>query len=122
MKRRNFLPVVFIVTLLLLGSGRSWGHAVVVESTPKMDGVITGPTLQIKLRFNSRIDGKRSKLTLITANGVSRAIQLAHQVAPDSLLADVSHLHPGKYRLHWQVLAGDGHITQGDIPFSVVNP
>jgi hypothetical protein len=28
-------------------------------------------------------------------------------------------LAPGRYRLHWQTLSPDGHITQGDIPFAV---
>jgi methionine-rich copper-binding protein CopC len=121
MKRSNFLPVLFIVTLLL-GSSRLWGHAVVVESTPKMNGIVNGPTLQIKLRFNARVDGKRSKVAVVDQNGVSRPIHLAQQVSPDSLLANISGLQSGKYQLHWQVLASDGHITQGDIPFSVVNP
>ena len=26
---------------------------------------------------------------------------------------------PGDYVLHWQVLATDGHITRGDVPFTV---
>lgn len=122
MKRRNFLPLVFTGTLLLLGSGRLWGHAVVVESTPKVNDVVSGTTLQIKVRFNVRVDGKRSKLTVVDQVGVSRPIHLAQQASPDSLLANISGLHSGKYQLHWQVLASDGHITQGDIPFSVVNP
>lgn len=122
MKGRSFLPVVFVVTLLLLDASRLWGHAIVVESTPKANDIVNGPTLQIKLRFNARIDGKRSKLTIVDQQGVSRPIHLAQQVSPDSLLASISDLHSGKYQLHWQVLADDGHITQGDIPFSVVNP
>jgi methionine-rich copper-binding protein CopC len=28
-------------------------------------------------------------------------------------------LSPGKYAIHWQVLAVDGHITRGQIPFEV---
>jgi methionine-rich copper-binding protein CopC len=28
-------------------------------------------------------------------------------------------LLPGEYRLRWQVLASDGHITRGEIPFAV---
>lgn len=120
MKRCNFLPAVLVV-IMLLGSGRLWGHAVVVESTPKMNAIINGPTLQIKLRFNARVDGKRSKLTVVDQNGVSHSVHLAQQVSPDSLLANISDLQSGKYQLHWQVLASDGHITQGEIPFSVVN-
>jgi methionine-rich copper-binding protein CopC len=28
-------------------------------------------------------------------------------------------LAAGAYRLRWQVLASDGHITRGEIPFTV---
>jgi methionine-rich copper-binding protein CopC len=110
---------------LLLGvlgllAGAAWAHAIIVDSTPKMHDVITGPVLEIKLRFNVRIDGGRSKLTLIQPNGTTRAVELPQQLSPDSLAATVPELSPGSYRLHWQVLASDGHITQGDIPFSVV--
>jgi hypothetical protein len=111
-----------IAAILLASPDRAWAHAVIVDSTPAANGVVAGPELEIKLRFNARIDGGRSKLTLISPDGSSRVITLAQQTSPDLLLANATHLVPGKYQLHWQVLAGDGHITQGNIPFSVVNP
>jgi len=37
----------------------------------------------------------------------------------DHLVGEADALAPGDYVLHWQVLAVDGHITRGDIPFSV---
>lgn len=122
MKQPTSSRAVSIAFVLLLGSARLWGHAVIVESTPKANDVISGPTLQIKVRFNARIDSKRSKLTLMAPDGALRAIPLAQQVSADSLMANVSNLQSGKYQLHWQVLASDGHISQGDISFSVVNP
>jgi copper resistance protein C len=109
-----------LLGMLGLFAGAAWAHAIIVESTPKMNDVITGPILEIKLRFNVRIDGGRSKLTLVRSDGTSRAVELPEQLSPDSLAATVPALSPGSYRLHWQVLANDGHITQGDIPFSVV--
>lgn len=105
---------------LWLFTGQAWAHAIIVESTPKRNGVVTGSVLEIKLRFNVRIDGGRSKLTLTLPDGTAHAIEPRHQPSPDSLSATVPKLLPGNYQLHWQVLASDGHITQGDIPFSVV--
>jgi methionine-rich copper-binding protein CopC len=35
------------------------------------------------------------------------------------LTARIAGIQPGSYRLRWQVLALDGHITRGDIPFTV---
>ncbi len=109
-----------LLGVLCLLAGSAWAHAIIVESTPTINGVVTGPVVEIRLRFNVRIDGGRSKLTLTLPDGTSRAVELPKQPSPDSLSATVPKLLPGTYQLHWQVLANDGHITQGDIPFSVV--
>jgi copper resistance protein C len=101
-------------------AGQAWAHAIIVESTPKVNDIVTGPVLEIRLRFNVRIDGARSHLTLILPDGTSRAVESPQQPSPDSLSATVPKLLPGNYQLHWQVLANDGHITQGDIPFTLV--
>jgi methionine-rich copper-binding protein CopC len=42
---------------------------------------------------------------------------MSSATGPDSLAAEIEGLVPGRYRLRWQVLAVDGHITRGDIPF-----
>jgi methionine-rich copper-binding protein CopC len=109
----------FLTGLLCLLSGLAGAHAIIVESTPTVNEVISGPVLEIKLRFNVRIDGGRSKLTLMFPDGTVHAVDLPRQSSPDSLSATLSQLVPGSYKLHWQVLASDGHITQGDIPFRV---
>jgi methionine-rich copper-binding protein CopC len=100
----------------------AWAHAIVLESSPQTNGVVKGPVVAVKLRFNVRIDGPRSRLALVKPDGSSHALDVLQQPSPDSLAATLSGLLPGKYQLHWQVLAGDGHITQGDIPFTVTAP
>jgi methionine-rich copper-binding protein CopC len=35
-------------------------------------------------------------------------------------LSTAADLAPGQYTLRWQALALDGHITRGDLPFTVV--
>jgi copper resistance protein C len=110
---------IFLLAAVWLLAGQAWAHAIIVESTPKVNGVVTGPVLEIKLRFNVRIDGARSQLTLVLPDGTSRAVEFPQQLSPDSLSATVPKILPGTYQLHWQVLASDGHITQGDIPFTV---
>jgi len=121
MRRSSSLQLrgLLLVGVLCFVSGLIWAHAIIVESRPGINDVITGPILEIKLRFNVRIDGARSRLTLILPDGTSRPVDLPQQVSPDSISATVPQIVPGSYHLHWQVLAGDGHITQGDIPFSV---
>ncbi len=58
-------------------------------------------------------------MLLSTADGQSKPLTLDKQAAPDTLTAKVAGLTAGKYAIHWQVLATDGHITRGQIPFSV---
>jgi len=74
------------------------------------------------LRFNVRIDAARSRLTLIDADGASQTLEIERQEGPDTLSAEAKGLRPGTYRLRWQVLASDGHITRGEIPFTVAKP
>ena len=45
-------------------------------------------------------------------------LQLAPDTPPDVLRASAD-LKPGSYAVRWQVLAVDGHITRGDVPFVV---
>ena len=122
--RSSSLPlrVLLLAITLSVGLVVAWAHAIVVESSPRANGLVKGPMVQVKLRFNVRIDGPRSQLSLVGPNGNSRALDALQQPSPDSLAATLSGLLPGKYQLHWQVLANDGHITRGDIPFTVTGP
>jgi methionine-rich copper-binding protein CopC len=94
-------------------------HAVLLESTPALKSTVSGPDVPIKLRFNVRIDALRSRLTLIHPDGSAQALEISKQTPADTLSAEASGLAAGTYRLRWQVLASDGHITRGEIPFTV---
>ena len=41
---------------------------------------------------------------------------------PDMLETTANLETPGAYVVRWQVLAVDGHITRGDVPFTVTGP
>jgi methionine-rich copper-binding protein CopC len=97
-------------------------HAIIVDSSPAIDASVKGPNVPITLRFNSRIDRERSRLMLLDAKGSSSALLLGKAGQPDVLTATATGLAAGDYKLRWQVLAIDGHITRGDIPFHVTAP
>jgi len=107
-----------LVALLILVASAS-GHAVLLESSPALKGAVAGPDVSIKLRFNVRIDASRSRLTLVRPDGSTQPLEISKQSPADSLLANAAGLPPGAYVLRWQVLASDGHITRGEISFSV---
>ncbi|MBV8200512.1 MAG: copper resistance protein CopC, partial [Acidobacteria bacterium] len=46
-------------------------------------------------------------------------VTLEPQQAPQLLTAKLAGIAPGAYKLRWQVLAADGHITRGEVPFRV---
>lgn len=95
-------------------------HAIVVGSSPAPKTSVAGPDVALKLDFNSRIDKARSSFELVGPDGVATRVPVAQDGEPGVLEAKATGLVPGAWRLRWQVLSVDGHITRGDIPFNVV--
>ncbi len=94
-------------------------HAVLVSAVPEAGSILAGPAIAIQLRFNSRIDAKRSRLTLVYPDGQPSVLDISPSSSPDTLNAPAKGLTPGAYKLRWQVLAADGHITRGEVPFTI---
>ena len=94
-------------------------HAIILAAAPGPGEEVKGPDVPFALRFNSRIDRERSRLSLLRSSGKPEIVPLAAS-GPDTLAGKLQGLPPGSYRLRWQVLGVDGHITRGDIPFTVV--
>jgi copper resistance protein C len=97
-------------------------HALVTEAEPAAGAVLAaGPPQQVRLRFNSRIDRARSRLVLHGPDGGQTPLPLDSGNDPTLLEArtNVVPWAPGAWRLRWQVLALDGHITRGDVPFTL---
>jgi methionine-rich copper-binding protein CopC len=118
---RWFAGAIFLLlgVLLAIAPRVAFAHAVLVNSTPQKDAVVTGPDITISLKYNSRIDGARSTLSLLKPDGTVEKIGPPTQQAPDILSATGHGLTKGAYVLRWQVLASDGHITRGAVPFRV---
>lgn len=116
---KRVLFLFLAVAVSLLSASASLAHAVLVDSSPALKSSVSGPDVPLKLRFNVRIDAARSRLTLVDPDGTLQTIEIHGQDGPDTLAAEAKGLRPGAYRLRWQVLASDGHITRGEIPFTV---
>ena len=93
-------------------------HAILVDSTPEPLGHVAAGHIGVVFRYNSRIDSGRSRLALVSPDGTTKRLETVADPAPDLLRADLD-LQPGEYTLTWQVLAVDGHITRGRVPFTV---
>jgi copper resistance protein C len=112
----RFAPVFLC---LALWSGAARAHAIVLGSTPSPGQTLAAEELEIEIRFNSRIDVERSHLKLFGPDGSAVSLPADDASSADTLRARARALAPGAYRLHWQTLSPDGHITQGDIPFAL---
>ncbi len=99
-------------------------HAILLEGVPAIGSTVTGPHVALHLRYNSRIDKIRSRLLLLTKSPddptprTQTPVAIIQTPAEDKIDAELT-LEPGAYVIRWQVLAVDGHITRGDVPFTV---
>jgi len=107
----TFLPIVLATF--------AFAHAVLVKSSPPPDSTVKGPNVEISLKFNVRIDVARSRLELMLPGNTEKRLPVREGKAANIMLARATDLAPGKYKLVWQVLASDGHITRGETAFSV---
>jgi methionine-rich copper-binding protein CopC len=115
---RIFPGIVALAAFLAAGSLIE-GHAILKESSPAANATVVGPDLAITLKYNVRVDSARSKVQLSRPDETVTELPLQQQASPDTLSAKATGLTPGAYKLQWQVLAPDGHITRGVVPFAV---
>jgi methionine-rich copper-binding protein CopC len=98
------------------------GHAILKSSSPTNGGSVSSPDVPVKLTFNVRVDAARSKLLLLMPDASTVELPIIEWPSPDTLVSKLTGLKPGVYTIRWQVLAPDGHISRGEIPFTVKNP
>ncbi len=91
-------------------------HAILLEGSPALGQAVPAGHLVVMLRFNSRIDAARSRITLQHGE-TAEVLKIVPGETADKLVAEVM-LVPGAQVLRWQVLAVDGHITRGEIRFT----
>jgi hypothetical protein len=96
-------------------------HAILEESRPPIGGAVPAGKLVLWLRYNSRLDRARSRLTLTRPDHSQVVLPIDPDGPPDILTVHLD-LTPGAYSVRWQVLAIDGHITRGDVPFTLTAP
>lgn len=115
--KRIFLLAAFAVMATMIPR-IAFAHAHLLSSKPSANAVVHGPEVSIDLRYNSRVDPKGCVITLVLPGGQTRRLNLDRQSNETNLDAHVE-LKPGSYALRWQALSTDGHITRGEIPFTV---
>ena len=103
-------------------AGVASAHAILIDSKPQEAAEVAGPEVNVALEFNSRIDAARSSLQLAREGQDPHPLALRAAAAPNELDATASELAPGSYKLRWQVLSVDGHVSRGTVTFKVRAP
>jgi methionine-rich copper-binding protein CopC len=118
---RRFAMLAFATAITLVSMGTS-AHAILLDSTPKANGSLPAGHAALTLKYNSKIDQERSKLVLIGPDHRETPLHIVSDAHKPNELDSDADLKPGSYVIHWQALALDGHITRGDLPFTVTAP
>ena len=116
---RPFRLTGLVLLGLAVSPGAALAHAILIASTPVTGGTIAVGHQALDFRYNSKIDHRRSRLTLTAPDGTRSVLPISAASATNALDTEVE-LKPGAYTLRWQALALDGHITRGDVPFTAV--
>jgi copper resistance protein C len=115
------LTAVAVATAIVAGVAPACAHAVIVAASPTANEHVAPGKVPVHIEFNARIDKERSRLQVTDPAGAKADIQIDQAGEPNIVAGTTGDLAPGAYVLRWQVLAIDGHITRGDIPFVVGN-
>jgi methionine-rich copper-binding protein CopC len=110
------LRILLVLSFLAL---HAEAHAILKSSVPRAQQVVSGPDVTITLTFNSRIDAKRSRVVIVSTGTPEHTLSFGEQPSPDVMTTVVKGLRSGHYVIRWQVLAADGHISRGEIPFEI---
>jgi copper resistance protein C len=115
---------VVAAAVLASSPGEATAHALVLESVPAQGATLAAPPTHVFLRFNSKLEKRLSHVSLAPEKGkpVALPISVNGQDQPDRIDVPLAPLAPGAYVVRYKVLAVDGHITEGILRFSVLEP
>lgn len=109
-----------VLGAVLLAPALAETHAYLVRSNPTARAVITRSPPRVALWFNERLESRFSRLAVHDGEG-RRADLGDGRVGPDpkQLSIDIPPLAPGPYAVRYRVLSVDGHVVEGEFPFTV---
>ena len=116
--RKLSLGILAVCVILLLPR-LALAHAHLVSSTPAAGATVHAGNVAIELHFNSRVDAQHSTVGIEIAGGSGQAAIVHDTPSSETTLNAHATLPPGAYTIRWQALSTDGHITRGEIPFTV---
>jgi methionine-rich copper-binding protein CopC len=109
------------VALLGVGPPCGWAHAFPEHSEPRVGHTVEAAPSSVRVWFDGDIEPVFS--TMRVEDAEKRRVDKGDaQVDPqnDKLLeVSLPQLPPGAYQVFWNVVARDGHRTEGSFPFAI---
>ncbi len=122
--RCTYLRTVIATIFLGLFWGRPealWAHAFPDHSDPKVGTTISSPPTQVRIWFDGDLEPAFSTIMVHNMDGrmVSKGDGRVDPSDPTLLEVSLPKLSPGAYLVIWNVVARDGHRTQGQYTFTI---
>ncbi|MGG4392864.1 copper resistance protein CopC [Paenibacillus thiaminolyticus] len=112
------LGIAALLFSLLLHPLTAFAHANLASSKPLADAQLDTAPSEIRITFTEGIDAKLSSLTLWDEDGREIGGAVSGE-GDDTLVKSLPELKNGVYKVKWQVLSVDTHVTEGSYRFAV---
>ncbi|NKI22005.1 hypothetical protein HFN20_12370 [Paenibacillus dendritiformis] len=112
------LGIAALLLSLLLHPLTVSAHANLASSKPLADAELDTAPTEIRIAFTEGIDAKLSSLTLWDEDGREIGGAVSGE-GGDTLVKALPELKNGVYKVKWQVLSVDTHVTEGSYRFAV---
>lgn len=116
------IPIALLFPVLVcIFPALSFGHAFPHHADPKVGSTISDAPSQVRIWFDGDLEPAFSKIVVKDASGkqVDKGDCRVDGSDPKLLQVSCPGLGPGTYKVIWDVVARDGHRTNGDYTFTV---
>jgi len=113
--------LIFSFIFLISFANSAFAHTHLESSSPQSGEVLTGQLNAITLTFEGKIE-QSSSFTLQKVDG--EAIPVDNIAVSENVLTGSlsTLLENGEYLISWNIIGADGHVMDGDVPFTVDLP
>lgn len=95
-------------------------HAFLDRASPAVGSTVHTPPTEVRIQYTEELEPAYSTAHVEDASGatVSTAARV-DSAEPQVLIVPLGALKPGRYKVIWQVLSVDTHVTTGTFTFTV---
>lgn len=106
----------------IMGCHSVWAHGILMESSPKQDAILHHYPERVVLRFNASLEPSMTHVILEDMKRNVTALHPTKESTIEQIVMPLPPLKPGVYHVRYRVLATDGHVTEGFVRFTLLNP